>query len=46
MKKLLNEWRQFLKESQEFDEEEMVNEKVNDRMAELSKSSPSKREDL
>ena len=25
MKKLLNEWRQFLKESQEFDEEEMVN---------------------
>lgn len=24
MKKLLNEWRQFLKESQEFDEEEMV----------------------
>ena len=25
MKKLLNEWRQFLNESQEFDEEEMVN---------------------
>ena len=25
MKKLLNEWRQFLKESQVFDEEEMVN---------------------
>ena len=25
MKKLLNEWRKFLKESQEFDEEEMVN---------------------
>ena len=25
MKKLLNEWRQFLKESQEFDEEEMDN---------------------
>ena len=24
MKKLLNEWRQFLKESQDFDEEEMV----------------------
>ena len=25
MKKLLNEWRQFLNESQEFDEEELVN---------------------
>ena len=25
MKKLLTEWRKFLKESQEFDEEEMVN---------------------